>query len=291
MMIPDQLQELIEDGVIQSVRRPLKSGKEAAVFLVVVDGELCAAKVYKAADARNFRKRADYVEGRRVGDSRQQRAMQSGSRFGQQQNEAAWQQVEADAMLRLAAAGVRVPRLHQHGNGVLLMDLVLGSDGEAAPQLAALQFSREDLLPSHGVIIRQIVRMLCEDLVHGDLSEFNILLAADGPMIIDLPQAIDAARNNQARRLLLRDVNNVTRFFARFAPQLRRTDFGQEMWLLRENSALDPDSPLTGRFKEARQHVDAEIVLREIEAAKQEAAERAEARQRGKERAAANRRR
>lgn len=288
-MIPDRLQELIDDGVIDGVLRPLKSGKEAAVFLVLADGHERAAKVYKAAEARNFRKRADYVEGRRVGNSRQQRAMDAGSRFGRQQNEAAWQQVEADAMQRLHAAGVRVPYLYQHGGGVLIMDLVRGEDGGPAPQLAALQYTKAEAVHYHREVIRQVVGMLCAGLVHGDLSEFNILLTPDGPMIIDLPQAVDAARNNQARRLLVRDVANITRFFARFAPQLRKTQYGKEMWLLHESSALDPDTPLTGRFEEAQHDVDAQIILREIEAAKREAAARHEAREAGKERAARRR--
>lgn len=289
-MIPEQLQELIDDGIVESVLRPLKSGKEADVFLVQVDGDPYAAKVYKAATARSFRQRADYTEGRRVGDSRQQRAMGAGSRFGRQQNEMAWQRVEADAMLRLQAVGVRVPHLYHHGDGVLIMDLVLGDDGATAPQLATVPFSKEAAVQAHRAVIHQVVGMLCADLVHGDLSEFNILLAHDGPMIIDLPQAIDAARNNQARRMLIRDVDNVTRFFARFAPHLRNTQYGKEIWLLRENSVLAPDTPLTGRFQEARNDVDAQVILREIAAAKAEAEARHQARDAGKERAQRRRR-
>ena len=278
MLIPDRLRNLIDEGLIQSVVRPLKSGKEAAVFVVVVDGQLRAAKVYKAAQQRGFRNRHDYLDGRNSGDSRQQRAMDKGSRFGKQQAEEAWQGAEAAAMDRLHAAGVRIPRVHQHLDGVIVMDLVVGADGEPAPQLAMSRFTRDEALRYHHQIMRQIARMLCAGLVHGDLSEYNILLAADGPLIIDLPQAIDATRNNNAKRILLRDVGNVTRFFSRFAPELRRTDYGQEMWTLMEHASLTPETPLTGRFQAARQVVDAQIILREIQSAKEEAAKREEVR-------------
>ena len=278
MLIPDRLRNLIDEGFIESVVRPLKSGKEASVFVVVVEGKFRAAKVYKALEQRAFRNRHDYLDGRNTGDSRQQRAMDRGSRFGKQQREEAWQGAEAAAMSRLHAAGVRVPQVHQHLDGVILMDLVLGADGQPAPQLATVRFTRDEALKAHGLLMHQIKRMLCAGLVHGDLSEYNVLQAADGPLIIDLPQAIDATRNNNAKRILLRDVGNLTRFFSRFAPELRRTDYGQEMWLLLESAALNPDTPLTGRFQAARQVVDAQIVLREIASAKAEAAKREEVR-------------
>jgi RIO kinase 1 len=276
MMIPQPLRELLDDGVVQEVVRSLKSGKEAAVFVVLVDGQYCAAKVYKAAEQRNFRNRADYVEGRRAGGSREQRAMTSNSRFGKQQNEAAWQGHEASAMIKLREAGVRVPNVRQRCDGVLIMDLVLAADGEPAPQLVTGRFNRDEALRCHDEIIRAIVRMLCAGLIHGDLSEHNILLDAQGPVIIDFPQAIDATRNGGARRLLLRDVNNIKRFFSRFAPELNRTDYGQEMWLLYESSALTPTTKLTGRFQAARHIVDTNVIMREIAAAKEEAAKREE---------------
>lgn len=278
MMIPAPLRELLDDGIVQEVVRALKSGKEAAVFVVLVDGQYCAAKVYKAAEQRNFRNRADYVEGRRVGGSREQRAMSKGSRFGKQQNEQAWQGHEAAAMLKLREAGVRVPTVRQRCEGVLLMDLILGPDGEPAPQLAAGRFTHDQAVRCHDEIVRSIAKMLCAGLIHGDLSEHNILLDAQGPVIIDFPQAIDATRNGGARRLLLRDVNNIKRFFSRFAPELNRLDYGAEMWLLYENSSLKPDSPLTGRFQAARHVVDTNVIMREIAAAKAEAARREEIR-------------
>jgi RIO kinase 1 len=278
MLIPDRLRAMIEDGFIQRIIRPLKSGKEAEVFVVEADGEICAAKVYKELHRRNFRQRQDYVEGRRSGDSRQDRAMDRGSRFGQAQREAAWQTAESTTMRRLNAAGVRIPRLRQLGDGVLLMDLVLGADGNPAPQLSTRHYSRDEARHWHYMLVGQVVRMLCAGVVHGDLSEYNILHAGDGPLIIDFPQAIDAAANSNAKRLLLRDVANLTRFFSRFAPELRRAEYGQEMWLLHEQTALRPDSALTGRYAAARGAADAQVVLREIEAAKREAAKRNEIR-------------
>ena len=276
MLIPDRLTELVAEGFIQSIVRPLKSGKEAEVFVVVADGVQRAAKVYKGMLQRTFRNRHDYLDGRQSGDSRQQRAMDKGSRFGKKQSVEAWQGAEAKAMTTLHAAGVRIPRVHQHLDGVILMDLVVDTHGQPAPQLAMCQFTHDEALYCHRFLMHQIARMLCAGLVHGDLSEFNILFGANGPVIIDLPQAIDAVKNNNAKRILIRDVANVTRFFARWAPELRRTDYAQEMWLLLENAALKPDTELTGRFAQARQAVDVAIVLREIEASKEEAAKRAE---------------
>jgi RIO kinase 1 len=179
-------------------------------------------------------------------------------------------------MRKLREAGVRVPNVRQACEGVLLMDLVLDADGEPAPQLAVGRFNRAEALHCHDTIIRAIARMLCAGLIHGDLSEHNILLDAQGPVIIDFPQAIDATRNGSARRLLLRDVTNIKKFFARFAPELQRSDFAQEMWLLYENSSLKPDTPLTGRFQAARHTVDANVIMREIAAAKAEAERREE---------------
>jgi len=279
MHIPDALLTLLDDGLIQEVIRPLKSGKEASVHLVVAEGRVCAAKVYKRLEQRNFRDRADYTEGRQVGDSRQQRAMDKGSRYGRTQRETAWQGHEADVMRRLQAAGVRVPAVHQLCDGVLLMDLITDARGEPAPTLSTLRYERGDALRDFDLLIRETVRILACGFIHGDLSEHNILLAKDGPVIIDLPQAIDAARNGNAKRLFLRDVNNLVRFFGRWASELRRSDYGNEIWLHYQANTLTPDVKLTGRVQAARHQADAAIVLREIENAKRDAAKREEIRQ------------
>jgi RIO kinase 1 len=278
MQIPQVLRDMIDDGLIQDVIRPLKSGKEASVFVVLADNRYCAAKVYKDAERRTFRHRQDYVEGRQVGDSRQQRAMSRGSRFGKKQSEAAWQSMEATVLSRLHAAGVRVPQVLSGGDGVLVMELVCDRDGNPANQIVHTHFTAQEALRTHGIIIQEIARMLCAGYVHGDLSEFNILMAPDGPVIIDVPQAVDAASNNNAKRMLLRDVENVTRFFAKYAPVVRRGEFGQEMWHLYQNTNLRPDTKLTGYFKNATKVVDAHIILREVQAAKEEAAKREEIR-------------
>ena len=276
MLLPDPLRALLDEGVVQQVLRPLKSGKEAALFVVLADDRICAAKVYKEVARRNFRQRQDYVEGRQVRDTRLQRAMAQGKGFGKEKSEEAWQAAEAAALDRLGAAGVRVPRAHQRAEGVLLMDLVVDAQGEPAPQLAAIRYDAPGARQAHAHLMAEIARMLGAGLIHGDLSEYNILAAAAGLTIIDLPQAIDVMKNRNAERLLLRDVANVTRFFTRFAPELKRSQYGEEMWLLYQQGLLRPDSKLTGRVALARGTVDAQIVLREIAAAKAEAAKRAE---------------
>lgn len=278
MLIPDPLRDLLEQGTVRQVLRQLKSGKEASVYVVEAEGGLCAAKVYKRLEARNFRRRDDYVEGRRSADSREQRAMDRGSRFGRRKREESWQNAECDAMRRLFAGGVRIPRPYANHDGVLLMDLVRDASGAPAPQIAAGRYDRVRALALHRAVMHQVAAMLRCGLVHADLSEFNILAAADGPVIIDLPQAVDAAANPQAKRLLLRDVANITRFFGRFAPDLRRTAYGDEMWLLHQNGDLRPETVLTGRFQAAREAVDARLVLQAIEDAKRDAARREEVR-------------
>lgn len=274
MLIPPALHDLLDDGLVEEVIRPLKSGKEAAVFVVRAEGELRAAKVYKESRHRNFRQRLDYVEGRQVGDSRQQRAMDRGSRYGKQQREAAWQEVEAQAMRRLHAAGVRLPRVWSAGGGVILMDLVLDAQGEPAPQMAHVPFTPDAAARTHGQLMRQIALMLCVGLIHADLSEFNILIAASGPVIIDMPQAVEASKSNQAKRFLLRDVANVTRYLAKFNRHLLKGRYGEEMWQLYEKTELRPDTPLTGRYQPPAGGVDAALILREVQAAKEEAAKR-----------------
>ena len=274
MKIPARLIPLVEDGVIDSVVRQLMSGKEAMVFVVRCGEESRCAKVYKEADKRSFRQAVDYTENRKTRNSRQARAMAKGTRFGRESQEKAWQSAEVDALYRLAAAGVRVPRPYNFHEGVLLMELVADSEGNAAPRLNDVSFEPEVALELHESLIREVVRMLSAGVVHGDLSEFNILLGAEGPVIIDLPQAVDAAGNNHAPRMLVRDVDNLRRFFGRFAPALLATDYGKEIWSLYRAGALHPEVPLTGRFEADESAPDLEGVMREIDDARLEEAAR-----------------
>jgi RIO kinase 1 len=271
---PPRLQTLLAEGLIDEVVRQLKSGKEADVYVVRCGGETCAAKIYKEAHKRSFRQAVDYTENRKVRNSRQARAMSKRTAYGRQQQEAAWQSAEVDALYRLAAAGVRVPRPDNFHDGVLLMELVADANGDAAPRLNDLSFSEAEALQHHATLIDEVVRMLCAGVIHGDLSEFNILLAADGPVIIDLPQAVDAAGNNHAPRMLLRDVDNLRAFFGQFAPSLLATRYGPEIWALYAGGLLAPDMPLTGRYEPAAGAVDLSAVLREIEDARLEEAAR-----------------
>lgn len=258
------------------------SGKEAMVFVVrcTHDGisETRCAKIYKEATHRSFRQAVDYTENRKVKNSRQARAMAKGTRFGRQAQEAAWQSAEVDALYRLAAAGVRVPQPYNFHEGVLLMELVTDAHGDAAPRLNDVAFTPSQALAHHATLVAEVVRMLCAGVVHGDLSEFNILLAhADGldfPVIIDLPQAVDAAGNNHAQRMLLRDVANLRDFFGQFAPELLTTHYGPEMWSLYQAGKLGDETVLTGHFERAQADVDMQSVLREIDDARLENAAR-----------------
>ena len=268
MKIPRRLRPLADEGIIDSVVRQLMSGKEAMVFVVRCGAAARCAKVYKEADRRSFRQAVDYTENRKTKNTRQARAMAKGTRFGRESQEKAWQSAEVAALYRLAAAGVRVPRPFNFHEGVLLMELVTDDDGNAAPRLNDRDFAPEIAIELHGRLMSEVVRMLCAGIVHGDLSEFNILLAADGPVIIDLPQAVDAAGNNHAQRMLVRDVDNLRRFFGRFAPALLATDFGNEIWTLYESGALRPDVVLTGQFERDEGAVDLDGVLREIDDAR-----------------------
>ena len=278
MKAPPRLQALIDEGLIDNVVRQLMSGKEAAVYVVRSGDETLCAKVYKAANERSFRQAVDYTENRKVKNTRQARAMAKGTRFGREATEAAWQSAEVDALHRLAAAGVRVPQPHNFCDGVLLMELVTDPQGDAAPRLNDVQFSPEDARRHHTTLIREVVRMLCAGVVHGDLSEFNILLGTTdglpGPVIIDLPQAVDAAGNNHAKRMLLRDVDNLRDFFGRFAPDILATQYGPEIWDLYQRGLLTPETPLTGRFEQQHGAVDLGGVLREIDDARDEEAAR-----------------
>ena len=273
MKIPERLKPLLEDGLIDDVTRQLMSGKEAMVFVVTCGDEVRCAKVYKEANKRSFRQSVDYTEGRKTKNSRQARAMQKGSKYGRESQEAAWQSAEVDALYRLANAGVRVPTPYNFVEGVLLMELVTGNDGNAAPRLNDVQLSATTAREYHVFLIGQVVRMLCAGIVHGDLSEFNILVGSDGPVIIDLPQAVDAAGNNHAKSMLARDVNNLSAYFGQFAPELLTTQYAKEIWALYERGDLKVDSPLTGRFAETNKAVDMQSVMREIKNAEfQEAA-------------------
>jgi len=274
MKIPKRLQPLVDDGVIDSVVRQLMSGKEAMVFVVRCGAESRCAKVYKEADKRSFRQAVDYTENRKTKNSRQARAIAKGTRFGREAQEKAWQSAEVGALFRLAAAGVRVPRPYNFHAGVLLMELVTDDEGNAAPRLNDLKLTPEIAIDLHRRLIREVVRMLSAGVVHGDLSEFNILLGADGPVIIDLPQAVDAAGNNHAPRMLVRDVDNLRRFFGRFAPELLATDYGKEIWALYESGGLDPDVELTGRFERVETTVDLDSIMREIDSARLDEAAR-----------------
>jgi RIO kinase 1 len=264
----------VDEGLIDTVVRQLMSGKEAMVYVVRCGDEARCAKIYKEATQRSFRQAVDYTENRKVKNSRSARAMAKGSKFGRQEQEAAWQSAEVDALYRLAAAGVRVPQPYNFHDGVLLMELVVDADGDAAPRLNDVEFTQEDALAHHATLIAEVVRMLCAGVIHGDLSEFNILLAADGPVIIDLPQAVDAAGNNHAQRMLLRDVANLRDFFGKFAPELLRTDYGSEIWSLYVAGVLSTDMVLTGRFVRETAAVDLGGVLREIDDARAEDAAR-----------------
>ncbi len=265
---------MIEEGLIDTVVRQLMSGKEAMVFVVRCGEETRCAKVYKEATQRSFRQAVDYTENRKVKNTRQARAMAKGTRFGRQAQEAAWQSAEVDALYRLAGVGVRVPTPYNFFEGVLLMELVTDEHGDAAPRLNDVAFTPEQARLHHATLLREVVRMLCAGVVHGDLSEFNILLGANGPVIIDLPQAVDAAGNNHASRMLLRDVANLRAFFGRFAAELLRTDYGHEIWDLYQRGVLHPDVVLSGRFEHKKGAVDVGGVMREIDDAHAEEAAR-----------------
>lgn len=274
MKTPKRLEPLIADGLIDEVLRQLMSGKEATVYVVRCGDEVRCAKVYKEANKRSFRQSVDYTEGRKVKGSRKARAMEKGSKYGRKAQEEAWQSAEVDALYRLAAAGVRVPKPYNFYEGVLLMELVTDAHGSAAPRLNDVELSAEDARAHHRAMLGEVVRMLCAGVVHGDLSEFNILLGAEGPVIIDLPQAVNAAGNNQASSMLERDVGNLAAYFGRFAPELLSTQYGKEIWALYAHGELRLDSELSGRFRQDNKAVDLNSVIRVIDHARAEEAAR-----------------
>ena len=264
MKIPKRIEPLVQEGLVDEVLRQLMSGKEAMVFVVRCGEEIRCAKVYKEANKRAFRQSVDYTEGRKVKNSRQARAMEKGSKYGRKAQEEAWQSAEVSALYRLAAAGVRVPRPYNFLDGVLLMELVTDSEGNAAPRLNDLTLTPEQAREYHGILIVQVVRMLCAGIVHGDLSEYNVLVGSEGPVIIDLPQAVDAAGNNHAFSMLERDVNNLTTYFGQFAPELLHTHYAGEIWSHYQSGNLHPEIALTGRFERNEKPADVAGVMREV---------------------------
>ena len=274
MKTPAGLQPLVDDGVIDEVLRSLKSGKEATVYLVRSGTQIRCAKVYRDMAQRSFQNRAQYQEGRKVRGSRQARAMSKSTRFGRKEQESAWKNAEVDALYQLVAAGVRVPRPFGYFNDVLVMELVADAEGNPAPRLGEVDLSPEIARGYHQVLIRQIVRMLSIGLIHGDLSEFNVLIGPDGPVIIDFPQVVNAAGNNGALAMLERDVNNIRGTLGRFAPELLETQYAQEMWALFEQGELQADTELTGTFARDETAADPQSVLLMIEDAREEAIRR-----------------
>ncbi len=274
MKIPKRLHPLVEEGLINEIICQLQSGKEAKVYMVRCGKDVRCAKVYKEANKRSFKQAVQYQEGRTGRNSRRNRAMQKRTRYGQKESEEAWLSAEVDALYRLAAAGVRVPQPYGFVDGVLLMELITDSNGHAAPRLNDVSFSHEQALEDHDKIIHEVVRMLCAGLVHGDLSEFNVLLDQNGPVIIDLPQAVNAAGNNSARMMLERDVNNMSSYFGRYAPELLTTAYAKEIWAHFESGNLYPEIKLTGHFVESTVAADVDGVMTVIDAALKEEYER-----------------
>lgn len=274
MKIPKRIQPLVDEGMVDEVIRPLMSGKEASVYIVRCGEDIRCAKVYKEADKRSFKQAVLYQEGRKVRSSRRARAMEKGSKFGRQQQEEIWQHTEVDALFKLSKAGVRVPEPYGCYNGVLLMELVCDDEGIVAPRLADIAMDAELAIADHATMLHYIVIMLCEGLVHGDLSEFNVLVDDQGPVVIDLPQVVDAAANNNAKWMFCRDVNNMRDYYGIYAPELLQTNYAEEIWALYEAGELTIDSELTGEFIADTDETDIDSVLEQIKAAFAEAEER-----------------
>lgn len=270
MKTPKRIQPLVDDGLVDEVKSQLMSGKEASVYVVRCGDEIRCAKVYKEASQRSFKQAVVYREGRKVRNSRRARAMEKGSGFGREQQEKVWQSAEVDALYKLAAAGVRVPEPYGCFDGVLLMELVTDDEGYVAPRLNDVIMSEEQALEDHQLVISYIVKMLCVGLIHGDLSEFNVLVDAYGPVIIDLPQAVDAAANNNAEWMLTRDINNMRDYYSQFAPALANTEYAKEMWSLFEKGELTADTELSGKFVEQDTVADIAAIMQEIDAAREE---------------------
>jgi RIO kinase 1 len=276
MKIPKRLQPLVDDGLVDEVLSQLMSGKEATVYMVRCGEDIRCAKVYKEANKRSFKKAAQYQEGRKSRNSRRARAMEKGSKYGRKQQEDAWQNAEVDALYTLAAAGIRVPQPFGCFEGVLLMELITDGEGDVAPRLNDVIMPREHAIEDHQIMMNYVKIMLCEGVIHGDLSEFNVLVDEYGPVIIDLPQAVDASANNNAKGMLVRDVDNITDYYAQFAPELSKSRYAQEMWALYEKAELTSETELTGLFKEDTKSANVDTILEEIKAAFEEEQERLE---------------
>lgn len=267
MKTPKRIQPLVNDGLVDEVIRPLMSGKEADVYVVRCGSEIRCAKIYKDASMRSFKQAVQYQEGRKVRNSRRARAMEKGSKFGRSEQELAWQNTEVDALYQLASADVRVPQPYGCFDGVLLMEMICDEEGREAPRLNDVSMSADQAREDHATVMRYVTRMLCSGLIHGDLSEFNVLVDDYGPVIIDLPQVINAAANNHAKAFFIRDVKNITDYYASFAPELTNTRYAQEIWSLYESGELLPEIELTGQFQESTQVADVDAVMLEIKAA------------------------
>jgi RIO kinase 1 len=267
MKIPKRIKPLVEDGLVDEVIRPLMSGKEADVFIVRCGTEIRCAKIYKEADKRGFKQATQYQEGRKVRNSRRARAMEKGSRFGRKEQEQVWQNTEVDALFRLARVGVRVPKAYGCFDGVLLMELICDEQGFEAPRLNDVAMSAVQAIEDHKLMMRYVVRMLCEGLVHGDLSEFNVLVDNYGPVIIDLPQVVNAAANNHAEHLLARDINKITTYYGLYAPEILNTRYAKEIWALYEAGELHPEVALSGEYDVIELDPDVDAVLEEIKQA------------------------
>ena len=274
MKIPKRIQPLVDDGIVDKVLRQLMSGKEATVYVVQCGDEVRCAKVYKEASKRSFKNAVLYNEGRKVRNGRSARAMQKGSKFGREQQEEIWQNTEVDTLYKFADAGIRVPTPYGCFGGVLVMELITDAEGFAAPRLNDVTMDEDKALTDHAKMMDYVVRMLSVGVIHGDLSEFNVLVDENGPVIIDLPQAVDAAGNNNAKDMLLRDVNNMRQYYAQFAPSLATTRYGDEIWAIFETGELTAKTVLTGKFVDSEVSADVDMVLHEINAAREEELDR-----------------